>query len=90
MVPVTSNHLWSCIAGTTAGCFQRLALFIHITEAEIDDFELSIKVNEQVFGFQISVANTELVDVMNTSQKLLEVFASRSLLQFLILDYEFK
>ena len=44
MVPVASNHLWGCVARATAGCLERLALFIHVTEAEIDDFELSIEV----------------------------------------------
>ena len=86
MIAISSNHLGSSVAGASTGCLQSLTLFIHVTETKVDNLQLAIEVKQQVFGLEISVANAELVDVVHASQEFLEMLASRSLFQFLVLD----
>ena len=90
MVPVSSNHFRSCIARASARCLQCLTFFIHVTEAEVNYFQLAIEVKQKIFGFQVSMAYTELVDVVNTCQQFLQVLAGSAFLQFLILHDQFE
>jgi len=53
-----NTYFGGCIAGTTACRFERLAHFVHVAEAEVDDLEGAVEVEEQIFRFQISMANS--------------------------------
>ena len=86
MVAVASDHLGCCVTGTTTRCLQSLTLFIDVTQAKIDDFELSIEVDQQVFRLKISMAYAKLVDVVNAGHELLEMLTGSTFLEFLILN----
>ena len=65
-------------------------MLIHVTQAEVHDLETPIKVEQQVLGFQISVANAQLMNVVHASHQFLEVLAGLLFLQALILNDQFK
>jgi hypothetical protein len=46
MVSLTGNHLRCCIARGSTSCLKCGSLFIHITEAKIDNLEGQIIVQE--------------------------------------------
>lgn len=80
------TYLWGCITGTATSCLERLTFVIHIAQAKVNDFELPVEVQEQVFGFEVSMTHAKLVNVVHTSDKLLEMLAGCAFLQFLVLD----
>lgn len=82
----TKTYLWCSVAWTSAGSLESLALFIHIAETKVDDFKLSIEVEEQVLRLEVTMADAELVNVVHASQELLQVLARCPLLQLLVLD----
>ena len=84
------TYLRSSIARTSTSCFQSLTFFIHVTEAKVDDLELSIKVQKQIFRLEISVADAQLVNIVDSSKQLLQVLACSPLLQLLILNDQLK
>ena len=68
MIAIPCDHFWSGITGATTGSLKRLASFIHVAETEIDYFQLAVEVEQQIFWFQVPMANAKLVDVMYASQ----------------------
>ena len=58
------TYFWSRIAWTTTGSFESLAGLVHIAEAKVNDLERPVEVNEQVFGFQISVADAQFMNMV--------------------------
>lgn len=72
-VPLASNHLRCSIAWRPTGSLQLLCTpgCIHVTQAKVNDFQCLIVVKEKILGLQISVADSTLVDVLDTTNKLL-------------------
>jgi len=66
MVSLTSNHLRGCVARGSTGCLKRSSLLIHVTETEIDDLEGEIVIKEEILRLKISMADSTLVDVLDT------------------------
>lgn len=80
------NYLWRGVARRSARGLECLARFVDVTQAEVNHFERAVKVKQKIFGFQIPVANPELVNVVNASDEFLEVLAGCLFLEALALD----
>lgn len=52
---LAGHHFRRGLAGTAAGCLQHLALFLGVRQAEVHYFDVVSVVQEQVFGFEVSV-----------------------------------
>lgn len=70
MISLTSNHLWGGIARGSTCCLEGCSLLIHVTEAEVDNFEGKIIVKEEVLRLEISVADSTLMNVLDTRDEL--------------------
>ena len=81
IVPLSSNHFWSCIARTSTCCLQSLSFLIGVGEAEVDNFDVIFVIQEQILGFEISMADFNLVYVFNPRDYLLEKLAAFLLLK---------
>jgi len=57
VIAISSDHLWSGVAGTATGGLEGLALFVHVAESEIHDLELAIEVQQQILGLEVAMAN---------------------------------
>lgn len=44
MVPLSGDHLWSCVTWRSACCLESSSRLIHVTETEINNFESEIVV----------------------------------------------
>ena len=75
IVPLASNHLWSCIAWTPTCCLQSLSFLISIREAEVDNFDVIFVIQEEILRFEISMADFNLVYVFDARDYLLEKLA---------------
>ena len=71
MVSFTRNHFWSGIARTTACGFEHFAILVHVREAEVDDLNIVLVIEQQVLWFQVSVADANLVNILDTRNNLL-------------------
>jgi len=65
MVVLASHHFRGRVTGTAASRLQGLTGLIGVGEAEVDDFDIVVVVHEEVLGFQVPVANTELVHILD-------------------------
>ena len=65
VVPLSSNHLWGCIARTTAGCFECIALLVEVTQAEVNNFKTLIVIDKKILGLQIPMTNAKLMDIVD-------------------------
>lgn len=72
MVLFTGNHFRSSIARTTTCSFQSLVGLISVAQSKIYDFNVVLVVQQQVFRFKVSMANTTPVDILNPTYYLLE------------------
>ena len=90
MITVASDHLWRSVARATTRRLQSSSLLIHVGEAKVDDLQLAIIVAEQVFWLEISMADAKLVNIVHTSDKLLEMLTCCNFLKFLIFDNQLK
>lgn len=70
VISLASNHLWGSIARGSTSCFEGGTLLIHVTEAEVDNFEGKIVVKEEILGLEISMADSTLMNVLNTRDEL--------------------
>jgi len=73
---ITLNHFGSCIARRTTLSLQLLIFFIYIAEAEINNFDSTIEVYQNIFGLDISMGNSYAVHILDAIDDLLENFAS--------------
>ena len=88
MITVPGDHLGSGVAGATAGRLERGSFLIHIAQAEVDDFQLAIVVAQQIFWFQIPMADAKLMNVMHSSYQLLKVLTRRLFFELLVFNDE--
>lgn len=82
------THLRSGVAGASARCLECCAWLVEVAQAEIDNLQRLVVVDEQVLGLEVPVADSELVDVVDARNELLEVLACLLFLQFLVLHNE--
>ena len=68
---LTGNHLWGCIARTSTGSLEQLPWLVSITETKINNLDVIEVVHQQVFRFQISMADAELMKVVHSRQDLM-------------------
>ena len=90
MVPLTSDHLGRCIAGTAAGCLERRTRLVCIAESEIDDFDVHVVIEEKVLRFQVTMHDIKFVEVLDTGNDLVEKLQSLRLLNSLVLHDKVK
>jgi hypothetical protein len=82
VVPFSGDHFRCCVAGRPTSCLQGLASGVGVTETEINDLDVVLIVQQQIFWLQVAVANARLVNVLDARNDLLEKFAGFRLLQF--------
>ena len=70
MISLTSDHLWGGIARGSTSCLEGGPLLVHVTEAKVYNFEGKIVVKEEVLWLEISVADSTLVNVLDTRDEL--------------------
>ena len=75
LIAFASYHFWSCIAWTTASCFECLSVLVGVWKTKIDYFYVASIIQEQVFRFQISVTYAHLMNIFDPWYYLLEKFA---------------
>ena len=80
------DHLRCCVAGRATRRLEELSLLVSVTQAEVDEPYVFLMVQKQVFRFQVSVDDAQLVQVLNTTDDLLEELACFRLFQLLLLD----
>ena len=82
MVLFAGDHLWSCVTWRTTRRFQSLFRLVGIAESKIDNFDLTVMIEEEVLGLHISMNYTELVEIVDPRDDLLKEFAGFLLTQF--------
>lgn len=80
------NHFWGRVARTSAGRLQPLAVFVQVAEAEVDDFDVVVMVEQKILWLQVSVHDAQLVDVLDARDDLLVHLCGLLLLQVAILN----
>jgi hypothetical protein len=71
IVLLASHHLWGSVAWTSTGSLETLASLVGIAQAEVDDLDVVEIVHQQIFRFQISVANAKPMKIIHTGQYLM-------------------
>lgn len=90
MIALSSNHLWCCIARRATRSLQRLTLFVHVRETEVNQLNVVSVVEKQVFRLKVPMTHPYLVDVLNARDYLLEELAGLLFLESLTLHYVIK
>lgn len=80
----TVNHFWCCVAGRAASCLQHLARLVGVAEAEVDQTNVFLVVEQQVFWFEVAVHDAEFMEVLHAADDLLKKLAGLRLLQLLL------
>ena len=80
------TYLGGCVARRATRCLQGLVLLVHVGEAEVHNLESVVVVEKEIFRFKISVTNTTLVEVLNTTDELPVEFGSLFLIKTSISD----
>jgi len=80
------DHFRRRVTGRSARCLQHLVLLVGVAEAEIDQSNVFLVVQQQVLRLQISVHDAELVQILDSTNDLLEELAGFCLLKLLLLD----
>ena len=80
------TYLRGRVARGATRCLQGLVLLVHVGEAEVHNLESVVVVKKEIFRFKISVTNTTLVEVLNTTDELPVEFGSLFLIKTSISD----
>lgn len=59
------EHFWGCIARTATGGGELLVWLIVVAESKIDEFDGVVFGDHDVFGFDISVGDSEGVQILD-------------------------
>lgn len=86
--PWRKTYLRRSVARTSASSLERISLLIQITESEIHNLQRFVIVYQKVFRLQVTVADAELVNVLDARDELLKVLAGHLLLEALVLHNE--
>lgn len=86
MVALSRYHLRRSVAGTAASSFQGGPLFIEVTEAKVHDLQTLVVVEQKILRLQVAVADAHSVDVVDSSDELLEDLAGLVLFELLVAD----
>jgi hypothetical protein len=71
LVSLSRDHLGRGVAGRPACGLQSLSRFVLVGEAEVDDLDVFVLVEEQVLGLEVAVHYSVFVDVFHPRQDLL-------------------
>jgi len=66
------NHFRSGVTRATTCCLKKLSACACVTQAEIDNFYVEIRIKKEVFRLEISMGDIKRVDILNTGDYLLE------------------
>ena len=73
--PVATNYLWCGVAGASAGGLQLLTFLVEVSQAEVDELEVEIRVNQNVARLDVSMGASYGVQVLDSADQLLEELA---------------
>ena len=65
MICLASYHLWRSIARGAAGSAQGLTLFVSVAQAEVNQFDVAILVQQEILRLHVSMNNAELMEVLD-------------------------
>ena len=83
-IALACNHLRSCVAWGATGCLECLTIFVCIAQAKINNFDIFIMGQKQILRLQIPMDDLQLMQVLHSSDDLVEEVASLWLLHPLI------
>lgn len=86
VVWLSGQHFRRSIAGTSTGCAEHFPLSVDVAEPEVDDLDVVLIVQQHVFGLEIAMNDSYLVQVLDGVEKLLQYLAGLELCKFLIFD----
>jgi len=72
MIWVSCAHLWSRVAGRSAGGLEFLVLVVEVAQAEVDDFDVKFPVDQDVRGLDVAVRAAHRVQVADRAGELAE------------------
>ena len=76
MVLLTGNHFWSSVARASTGSLESLTWSVCIRKSEIDNLDIIIVIHQKIFRLQVSVADAQLVHILNTRNDLVQELGS--------------
>lgn len=80
------DHFRSCVTRTTTGSLEPLVLLVKVAQAEVDDFDAIVVIEQQIFWLQVSVDDAQFVNVLYAGDDLLVHFGSFILLEPAVFD----
>ena len=90
VVGLSLDHFWRRIAWTSTGCFEFGVFGVNVAQTKIGNFNVIFEIKKQIFGFQVSVSDSQLVDVLHSIDQLLEKLAGFELCEFFLRDDVFE
>ena len=71
------DHLRGHVLGSAAKCIRPLSALESLGESKVDQFDITLRVQQQVLGFQIAVGNASTVQVVEGFHNASRVEAGR-------------
>ena len=78
---LSCNHLWCSVARTTTGCFDQLSWTVGFAQAEVDQFDVIVRVDQDVLRLDVSMRDAVESQVLDGEDQLVEVMSCLVLLQ---------
>lgn len=86
VVQLALDHLGSGVAWRSTSSLESLSLLVGVGQAKVNQLQILLVVEQEIFRLQISVHNAQLVQVLDRALDLLEEFASLFFLKLLLFD----
>ena len=64
--PPAETHLGGCVVGGSAGGFEEVSISHDVGEAKVSDLDVAFGVQQQVFGFKVSVNHHVAMAILHT------------------------
>jgi hypothetical protein len=77
---VTLDHLWCSVTRRATGCLQKLAIPEYIAESKIDNLDVAVIIQKQIFGLQVTVDDVHCMYLLDSCNDLMEKAAGLGLL----------
>ena len=90
MVAFSSNHFGGSIAWRSTGSLESLVFFIKIGETKVNNPQSVVVVEQKIFRFEISVADTALVQILDAADEFSINFGCLLFLETGVSDDEIK
>ena len=57
------QHFWRHVFGSTADCGRQFVILKHFSQAEINQLDIAVLIEQDIFQFEVSVSDSSLVQV---------------------------